>query len=168
MEHWLEDKARIMASELKYARSVDTYLVKFSSLIYELEDQCLGDSACVVNSFRRVLGHPSLSKEISTLACHVDEVLHLVQEDPRFKNLRGYIGVFEEVLRSVACVSEKELAITRQPTFRVEREEAIVKPERQVVVIAKREIPLQVLLKIVAIVAVVLVVVGLLLFVVFK
>lgn len=169
MEIWLEDKVRVLVSELKYARSVDTYLIKFSSLIYELEDQCLGDSKCVRELFRKILEHPALSKEISALACHIDEVLHVVQEDPRFKNLRGYLDVIEDVLSKTTCTSEKELVITREPTFRVEREEYERLEKPSITILFKRKFTLKSLLKVIVIVvAVVLIVLGALLITVFK
>ncbi|MFZ8783554.1 MAG: hypothetical protein ACO2OR_06200 [Desulfurococcaceae archaeon] len=177
MEFWLEEKVKILASELKHARSIDTYLVKMSSLIYELEDQCLGGTNCVVDLFRKVLEHPALSREISTLACHTDEVLHLVQENPRFRNLRNYLSVVEDVLRKTTCVSEKELVVTREPTFRIEREEyrALERPvitaieeygalERPI----KQKRPLKLLLKIFAVVAAVLILLGVILIITSK
>ncbi|MCC6025199.1 MAG: hypothetical protein LM555_02740 [Desulfurococcaceae archaeon] len=167
MEFWLEEKVRILASELKYARSIDTYLVKMSSLIYELEDQCLGDTKCVVDLFRKVLEHPALSREISTLACHIDEVLHVVQENPRFRNLRNYLSVVEDVLRKTTCVSEKELVVTREPTFRVEREEYRAL-ERPVITAIKQKLPLKLLLKICAVVAAVLILLGVILIITSK
>ena len=167
MEVWLEEKVRVLASELKYARSVDTYLVKFSSLIYELEDQCLGDSNCIRDLFKRILEHPTLTKEISTLACHVDEVIHAIQENPRFKNLRNYVDLVEDVLKKTSCISEKELVVTREPTFRVEREEH-VKLEKPTVTPTKYKLHLELLLKIAFIVAIALIVLGFLLFIIFK
>lgn len=167
MEFWLEEKVRTLASELKYARSIDTYLVKMSSLIYELEDQCLGGTKCVVDLFRKVLEHPALSREISTLACHTDEVLHVVQENPRFRNLRNYLSVVEDVLRKTTCVSEKELVVTREPTFRVEREEYRAL-ERPVITTIKQKLPLKLLLKICAVVAAVLILLGVILIITSK
>jgi len=167
MEVWLEERVRVLASELKYARSVDTYLVKFSSLIYELEDQCLGDSNCIRDLFKRILEHHVLAREISTLACHVDEVIHVIQGDPRFKNLRNYVDLIEGVLKNTTCISEKELAVTREPTFRVEREER-VKLEKPTVTPIRYKWHIELLLKIAIIVAIALMVLGFLFFTIFK
>jgi hypothetical protein len=167
VEVWLEEKVRVLASELRYARSIDTYLVKFSSLIYELEDQCLGDYGCIRDLFKRILEHPALIREISTLACHVDEVIHMIQGDPRFKNLRNYGDLVEEVLKKTTCIGEKELVATREPTFRVEREER-VKLEKPTITSIKYKLPLELLLKIAFIVAIILIVLGVLFFTIFK
>jgi len=100
-----------------------------------------------------------------------------VQENPRFRNLRNYLSVVEDVLRKTTCVSEKELVVTREPTFRIEREEyrALERPvitaieeygalERPI----KQKRPLKLLLKIFAVVAAVLILLGVILIITSK
>jgi hypothetical protein len=94
-------------------------------------------------------------------------VIHAIQENPRFKNLRNYVDLVEDVLKKTSCISEKELVVTREPTFRVEREEH-VKLEKPTVTPTKYKLHLELLLKIAFIAAIALIVLGFLLFTIFK
>ncbi|MEM4664072.1 MAG: hypothetical protein QXP67_04000 [Desulfurococcaceae archaeon] len=130
-DFWLEEKIRVTVNELKYVRSVDGFLVKLSSLLYDIQDECLGDSSCTKSCLEKALNHPMLREELSKLSCYVDMVEKMVTSDPRFKSLRDYADLLIGVLRGIECVGSLP-EVSREPTFRIERkvtaEQEIVKP----------------------------------------
>lgn len=119
----IEEKLKIFLSELKYVKSIDGYMVKLSTLVYDLENICLNDDNCTREKLKYVLKHPLVVKELSNLVCYKDEVLSAVEFNPRFKNLRKYNDVFVDILGTTKCAEGKELERTRDATFRIEHEE---------------------------------------------
>ncbi|MEM1628049.1 MAG: hypothetical protein QXP02_03855 [Desulfurococcaceae archaeon] len=119
----IEEKMKVFVSELKYVKSIDGYMVKLSTLVYDLENTCLGDYDCVKDKLIYVLRHPFVAKELSNLACYKDEILNTIETNPRFKNLRKYINVVEEAMKDIQCIERRELERSRDATFRIEHEE---------------------------------------------
>lgn len=120
MDFWFEERVHVLASELKYVKSVDGYLVKLVSLAYDLEDQCYGDIIQAKRYFEKALRHPSVKYQLTSLSCYRDIVEATVQKDPRFKKLRDYIDVLNSVLAEIECREEKSLTTSREATFRIE------------------------------------------------
>lgn len=123
---WLEEVVKKVSGELKYVRSVDGFLVKLSTLLYDIVDECAGDVSCSRSNFERALRHTVLRNELSRLSCHRDVAIKIVSEDPRFKSLRSYLDIFESALEEIEC-SEGGLEVYREATFRLEKEP--VQPE---------------------------------------
>lgn len=160
-DFWLEEKIAITVNELKYIRSVDGFLVKLSSLLYDIIDECFGDSSCARSYFEKALNHPTLRQELARLSCHVDIVEKTLMGDPRFKLLRQYGDILMSVLGEIECVSGLP-EISRDATFRLEKREVnqpkAVKPLQKVKTIEWEKIVVYVSIT----VAIILVVIALL------
>jgi len=139
LELWFEERVKVLASEIRYVKSVDGYLVKLSSLAYDIEEYCYGDVDRARELFEKALRHPLVMSELKTLSCYKDVVEANIQRDPRVKKLREYSSVLFKVLSEIPCREGKPLSVSREATFRVEKaEEAaregvkVVKTERRV------------------------------------
>lgn len=162
-DFWLSEKVKVIASDLRYVKSVDGFLVKLSSLIYDISDECLGEEKCIRMYFEKALVHPLLRQQLERLACYTDVVEKLVLGDPRFKVLRNHLETLLSTLRELKC-TEPGLEIAREATFRIERaeEKAEKVPVPQPQVAAKRLDLKRVIVLVVTIAAAVLLVVALL------
>lgn len=123
MDLWFQDKIQTLAEELRYSKSVDGYLVKLSSLVYDLEDYCYGDVKKARELLEKILKHPLIVNELKALSCYRDVVEASIQRDPRIKKLREYADILTRTLTEVPCKEEKQLSISREATFRVEEVE---------------------------------------------
>lgn len=137
MDLWFQDKIQVLAEELRYSKSVDGYLVKLSSLVYDLEDYCYGDVKKARELFEKILKHPLIVNELKTLSCYRDVVEASIQRDPRIKKLREYVDILIRTLSEIPCKEEKQLSISREATFRVEEVE--VRKEKKAAVRAARK-----------------------------
>lgn len=124
MDLWFRERVQVLAEELRYSKSIDGYLVKLSSLVYDLEDYCYGDVENARKLFEKALTHPSIVSELGALSCYRDVVEASIQRDPRMKKLRDYADILAKVLSEIPCRAEKQLSVSREATFRVERAEA--------------------------------------------
>lgn len=155
MDLWFQEKIQVLAEELRYSKSVDGYLVKLTSLVYDLEDYCYGDVKKTRELFEKILEHPLIVNELKALSCYRDVVEANIQRDPRIKKLREYADVLIRTLSEVPCKEEKQLSISREATFRVEEvevrkeEKSAVQPIRKALLV-KALITVGVILLIVA------------------
>lgn len=122
MDLWFQEKIQVLAEELRYSKSVDGYLVKLSSLVYDLEDY-YGDVKKARELFEKILKHPLIVNELKALSCYKDVVEAGIQRDPRIKKLREYADILTRTLSEIPCKEEKQLSISREATFRVEEVE---------------------------------------------
>lgn len=124
MELWIQEKVNLLYEELKHLRTVDSYLVKLSSLAYDVEDYCFGDLGKARDVFEKIIKHPRISSQLTTLSCYVDLVESQIHRDPRFKKLRNYSDLIKSVLAGMPCREvEKPLEVSREATFRIEKAE---------------------------------------------
>lgn len=119
---WIDELVKRTSAELRYVRSVDGFLVKLSTLLYDVSGECAGDSSCTRACFEKALRHPVLEKELSRLSCYKDVAFKMIAEDPRFKSLRNYIDVLRRALDETMC-SGTEMDVYREATFRIEEED---------------------------------------------
>ena len=134
MDVWLDERIRSLAEELKYVKSVDSYLIKLSSLVYDLEDYSYGDEKATREMLEKALRNPLLVERLKPLSCYVDVVEASILGDPRMKKLRGYVDVIVKVLSEIPCKEEKPLVVSREATFRVEKAEKETEERRGYVV----------------------------------
>jgi hypothetical protein len=121
MEEWVREKAMLLSEEFKHYRSLDSYLVKLSSLAYDVEDYAFGDTAKAKTIYEQVLKHPLLADYISNLSCYRDDVESRISSDPRLRKLRDYSDVLLKVLSSTPCREVREIReVSRDATFRIE------------------------------------------------
>lgn len=124
MEEWINEKALVLSSEFKHYKSLDSFLVKLSSLAYDVEDYAFGDQLKAKTIFEEILKHRLLSEYISILSCHRDEIEARIARDPRIRKLRDYSDVLFKVLSSTPCRESRTIdTSTREATFRIEQEE---------------------------------------------
>lgn len=116
-----------MRDSLTYVRSIDGFLVKLVSIIYEVEDYCDKYSCDSIGVFKSILMDESLDRVLSRFSCYLGEIVEAINTDPRHKILRKYIEVIKETLGSKKCVEEGVVeTFTPQATWIKERAETIV------------------------------------------
>ncbi|MEM1612500.1 MAG: hypothetical protein QXH02_03995 [Desulfurococcaceae archaeon] len=141
MDLWFQEKIQVLAEELRHSKSIDGYLVKLSSLVYDLEDYCYGNVERARELFEKTLKHPLIANELRALSCYRDVVEASIQRDPRIKKLREYADILARILSEIPCREEKRLSISREATFRVEEaetrkeEKAVVRSTRRTLLI---------------------------------
>ncbi len=128
LEIWLEERVKAVAGELGYVKTVDGFLVKLSTLLYEITNECFGNPECARGLFEKALKHPLLARELSRLSCYADAVKKTVEADPRFRDLRTYSDVLLGVLASLECRGEA-LEFSRDATFRIVEKEELERRE---------------------------------------
>jgi hypothetical protein len=111
-------------SEVAKTRSVDGFLVKFTTFVLRLED-LFGGSRRAGEVFRKVLLCDEVQEVIAPFASYRHYIEQLAYRDPRFKPLQRYIGDVIWVLSIVKPV-EKPLEIVRPPMSVVERDYSVV------------------------------------------
>ncbi len=110
--------------EVSYGRSIDWYLVKLSSIVYEIEDLCRYGECDPEVLFKDFLSDKRVRKALEPLACYRDDVLAFITSNPRFRNLRRYTRVIEGFLAGLPCTA-KELEVVPRPATWVIEEEAV-------------------------------------------
>ncbi len=113
--------------EVGYGRSVDWYLIKLSSIAYEIEDLCRHGECNPMDLFRDFLGDKRVQRMIEPLSCYRDEVISLIRGNPRFKVLRRYVDIIESTLESIPCREKREIEVVPRPATWV-IEERLEKP----------------------------------------
>jgi hypothetical protein len=114
---------------LMYVRSIDGFLIKLGTLVMELEDLCRDGGCSVEDHLRGILGNELLREVLGKFSCYLDDIVESINNDPRHKALRKYIGVIKEVLASIPCKREAEVEKTTPPALWLkesrEREEGV-------------------------------------------
>jgi hypothetical protein len=144
LDPWLQEKIALLADEFKHYRSIDSYLIKLSSLAYDLEDYCYGDVQKARNFMEKILKHPSLNNYMSHLSCYKDAIEAQVQRDPRVKKLREYSDILLSVLSEIPCREEKGIELSRDATFRIEKKEETVRSVKRKQHILSRDIAVKI------------------------
>ncbi|MEM1773205.1 MAG: hypothetical protein QXQ71_05235 [Desulfurococcaceae archaeon] len=129
MDPWLQDRINMLSDEFKHYRSIDSYLIKLSSLIYDLEDYSYGDIQRARILLEKILTHPSIINHMAHLSCYKDTIEAQIQRDPRVRKLRDYSDVLIKVLSETPCKEEKSMELSREATFRIEKKEEEVTEE---------------------------------------
>lgn len=114
-------------ADASLCRSVDCLLVKLSTAIYALED-FVGNSFAEKSGeelVREFLREERVQRVLASLAEHTGVVAAKIQSDPRFKNLRKYLGVLIEAIDVATQKHQSTIHlehVERAPTWRVEQE----------------------------------------------
>jgi len=101
--------------EVGYGRSVDWYLVKLSSIAYEIEDLCRHNVCDSLELFNEFINNERVLRALEPLSCFKDEVVDTINSNPRFKILRKYVKIIESTLTTLICKEAKELEIVPRP-----------------------------------------------------
>ncbi|MEM4717776.1 MAG: hypothetical protein QXE81_03335 [Desulfurococcaceae archaeon] len=125
MDPWLHERISLLSQEFKHFKTLDSFLVKLSSLVYDLEDHCFGDVDKAKELFKDALSHPLMTEHISLLSCYRDLIESQIQRDPRLKKLREYNEILTNALSRAPCKETRELTTMREATFRIEKKEEI-------------------------------------------
>lgn len=125
MDPWLLERISLLSQEFRHFKTLDSYLIKLSSLAYDLEDHCFGDVERAKELLKEVLTHPLMADHVSLLSCYRDIIESQIQRDPRLKKLKEYGDILMNTLSSVSCKEIRELTTTREATFRIEKREEI-------------------------------------------
>lgn len=123
MDPWLQEKISLLSDEFKHYRSIDSYLIKLSSLAYDLEDYCYGDIQKAREFLEKILTHSSIVSYIAHLSCYRDAIEAQIQKDPRIRKLRDYSDILLKVLSETPCKEERTMEFSREATFRIEKKE---------------------------------------------
>jgi len=122
----------ILKNAFTYIRSVDGFLIKIGSIVYELENQCRNGSCDPMEVFKRIIFDRELEENLSRFACYKEEIYNAIMGDPRHKILRRYITVLMERLNSLKCVEEKPIeTLTPPSTWFKESHEPILIPRKE-------------------------------------
>jgi len=105
----LEPYIKRLESELSYARSMEWYLTKLSSLVTELKDLCqflqgffeVSSSTCVEDMLKTVLNDERVKTHMVQLKYSAKWLLEDIERDPRFGNLRPYRALLSSYLASL-------------------------------------------------------------------
>ena len=101
----LDDLRERFLSGIYGCGSIDCYLVRISSLIYDLEDlsRVSGggsvDREYVVEFLRKIL--LDAQDKLQALACNLSSTISLIDNDPRYKNIRKYRDEFIDIINSI-------------------------------------------------------------------
>ncbi len=101
--------------EVSYGRSVDWYLVKLSSIAYEIEDLCKYGVCDSLELFNEFINNERVLRVLEPLSCFKEEVVNMIHSNPRFKILRKYVKIIESTLTTLICKEAKELEIMPRP-----------------------------------------------------
>ena len=101
--------------EVGYGRSIDWYLVKLSSIVYEIEDLCRYSMCDSLELFNEFISNERVLKALEPLSCFKDDVVNIINSNPRFKILRKYVRTIESTLATLTCKETKELEIVPRP-----------------------------------------------------
>lgn len=101
--------------EVGYGRSIDWYLVKLSSIAYEIEDYCRQGICDSIKLFNEFINNERVLKALEPLSCFKDDVISTINSNPRFKILRKYVSTIESTLATLTCKETRELEIVPRP-----------------------------------------------------
>jgi len=104
----LEPYIERLEFELSYARSVEWYLIKLSSLVMELKDLCflqsslgISESTCVEDLLKTALNNERIKRHMAQLKNNTEVFLESIDHDPRFRNLKPYRALLSSYLASL-------------------------------------------------------------------
>jgi len=117
--------AKRLESELRYASSVEWYLIKLSTLVLELRSICSDSSSCIRNALLSILDHDGVKRYMSILARYRDSVVKLIDSDPRFRNLREYRELLYEYLGALPKDYSKDLYELKPKEYSFRREDTV-------------------------------------------
>ncbi len=122
----------MLKNAFTYIRSIDGFLIKIGSIVYELENQCRNGSCDPMEVFKKIIFDRELEENLSRFACYKEEIYNAIISDPRHKILRRYITVLMERLNSLKCVEEKPVeTLTPPSTWFKESHEPILIPRKE-------------------------------------
>lgn len=118
-------------SDTKLVRSVDGFLVKLNSLVFEIEDFAKTFGHNPEELFRKVLTYPEVIEVLKPLAGYALDVERIIASDPRHKSLRPYLNVLTTFLRELPP-STKYLIPIRQSHNELEAANVKSEPEQYI------------------------------------
>ncbi len=99
----IEAHVERLEAALYLSRSLDGLLVSLESELLVIREEADRRGVPAEDILRKVLESPRLRPLVGRLKCCEGELFSLI-ETPRFRGLRRYRGVLEEVLREASCV----------------------------------------------------------------
>ena len=127
----VKEYVTLLKNSITYIRSVDGFLVKLGSIVYEIEGICQDGTCDPVEVFKQVLYDDELVNVLKRFSCYKEEIRSAIERDPRHKILRKYVSIICERLGSIECVREESLeTLTPPPTwFKEYREKPVIYEE---------------------------------------
>jgi len=120
---FIDDLVRRFVVRAETSHTIDSLLVGLSTTAYSIQDYVRGfPSLNDKELFKEFISQEEVKNWLQTLACNPDTTIYLIDNNPRFKNLRPYKDTIIETLASIPC-QQKLQPITRPATWRVEEEE---------------------------------------------
>jgi len=133
IESYIREYIVSLKNSLTYIRSIDGFLVKIGSIIYDLEDKCRDKTCDPKKLLKEILSAKELRSYLSRFSCYRDEIFEKINSDPRHKNLRRYFEVLKETLESIECTGEGEVILETPPaTWAKERIEPRIVIEEEI------------------------------------
>ncbi len=128
--HIEERYIEILQYSLSYVKSLDGFLVKLDSIVYELEDICRREGCDPVSLFRNIISSNELREVLSRFSCYRGEIIESIRNDPRHRILRKYLDILSNVLENIECVEEGSIETVVPPATWVkeEGERIVVEP----------------------------------------
>lgn len=111
-----------LRSSVNYIKTIDGFLVKLSSIVYDIEDKCSSGLCDSINLFSKLMYSDELVSVFSRFSCYIGEIESIVRKDPRHRILRKYLSILVNRLSSLECIEDKEYdTLTPVPTWLKER-----------------------------------------------
>ncbi len=106
---FLDDLIRKFVIRANTSRTIDSILIGLSSTVFAIRD-FLSDFPFETEKqlFKEFLEQPEVRKNLVLLACNQADTFRIIENDPRFKNLRPHIDAIMETLRQIPCIEPKK------------------------------------------------------------
>ncbi len=121
----LDDIVKNYIDSLSYVKSIDGFLIKTTTMVYNVEDYCRLAGCDPVETVERVLSDERVKKYLVAFSCYRDNIVSQINSDPRYKKLRRYTSILSSVLGSLECRGEAahaSIAVETPPALWVKEE----------------------------------------------
>ncbi len=99
----LEEITASYINSLSYVKSIDGFLIKTTTMVYNVEEYCRVMGCDPVETVRDILMDPRVRRFLTPFSCYRDNISSQVSSDPRYKKLRKYLDAILGVLETLEC-----------------------------------------------------------------
>lgn len=111
-----------LRSSVDFIKTIDGFLIKLSSIVYDIEDKCSSGFCNSIDLFKELVYSKELNDVFSRFSCYIGEIESIVTRDPRHRILRKYLSILINRLSSLECIEDKRYdTLTPSATWLKER-----------------------------------------------
>lgn len=92
---------------IDYIKTIDGFLVKLSSIAYDIEDNCSSGICDSSDIFKKLIESNELADVLSRFSCYVGEIESFIKNDPRHRVLRKYLSIITDRLKTLKCIEDR-------------------------------------------------------------